>query len=920
MDFRVLGRVEVADGDRVLAIGGPRPRALLAVLVVEAGRPLSPARLTAELWGDAPPATAASSLHVHLSTLRRALGGRLRTTPAGYVLDVAPEEVDAVRFERAVAEARDESDDAGTVAARLARALRLWRGPAFDGIEPGPTAAAAAVRLEELRLEAIEDRIEADLALGHHAELIPELHGLVEARQTRERLAGLLMLALHRCDRSADALRLYEQVGEALDRTLGVDPGDELAALARAIRRGDPTLVRPGPASLPLPATSFVGRSSELAQLTALLGQARVLTLAGPGGCGKSRLGLELARAAALDHPGGIFLVGLSGLELTDSVTRAVATVLDARELPGEPLMVAVGRRLRRGRALVLLDDCERLVQECARFSAALLQAVPGVRVLATSREPLGLPGEVVYRVQGLEPAEAVRLLAERAAAARPGTRIEPGDETAAAICRHLDGLPLPIELAAARLRSLSLEELAEHMTAHLDLLGGERLAGHERHRTIRGAIDWSHAPLDEDERRLFRRLAVFAGDFGVGPLTAIAAVEPAVEHPVAVLARLVDRSLVEAALRPGEATRYRLLVVVRQFAAERLAEAGEGQTVRAAHADWFARYVAGARRWGGDEQHAWVHRVERDLDNVRAALTWYLGDGWRPEQALHTVVSMWWVWYLRGMIGESRTWLLRALAAAPQRPSEERAAALVAAGAAVRGMGDFAEAVRLGTEALDVQRELGDERGQAAALNSLCISTTALGDLDTALAYAERSLSIIERVGAPGGIAASRLNMGVVLRASGDLERPAALFESARAGFAELGDRRGAAAALCNLSLLAHLRGEPARARQLILEALAIYDQLGFDEGSADCLEGLAFQLAATEEAAAALRLLTVADGVRQRLGAPMFVPDERAARAAAEAAIGAALTVSDQRAVARAASSLDLHAVVRETLTGAG
>ena len=918
MDYRVLGSIEVVDGDRPLAIGGPRPRALLAVLVLEAGRAVSVARLTEELWGDAPPATAASSLHMHLSTLRRALGARLVTTPAGYVLEAAPDEVDAARFERAVAQARSGQEDAGAVSATLTEALGWWRGPALDGIARGPTAAAAAVRLEELRLRAVEDRIEADLALGRHLDLLPELRGLVEAQPTRERLAGQLMLALHRSDRDADALRVYDEVCEALDRTLGVDPGDELAALARAIRRGDPTLARPGPSALPLPTTSFVGRAGELAELTELLGSSRLVTLTGPGGCGKSRLGLELARTVAPDHPGGLFLVGLAGLAVTDSVTRAVAAVLDARELPAEPLLDAIARRLARGRTLVLLDDCERLVGDCARVCAALLQTVPGLRVLATSREPLGVPGEVVYRVHGLVEAEAVRLLAERAAAARPGLRLRETDAAALAICRHLDGLPLPIELAAARLRSLSPDELAGYIAAHVDLLGGERTAGPERHRTIRAAIDWSHALLDEDERRLFRRLAVFAGGFGAGPLDAIAAVEPRVERPIVVLAGLVDRSLVEASPRQGEATRYRLLEVVRQFAAEQLADAIEERAARAAHADWFARYVTGARNWGGGEQEAWLHRIERDLDNVRAALGWYVGDGWRPERALEMVASMWWVWYLRGMTGESRTWLGRTIAATPPDPGEDRATALLAAGATARAMGDFGEALRLGTEALEVWRELGNQHREAAALNSLCITATALDDLDVALVHGERSLAIIERLGVPSGIAASRLNLGIVQRARGDLERPAALFESARAGFEELGDRRGSAAALTNLSLLAHRRGEADRARRFILDSLSVYDQLGFAEGQCDCLEILAFIRAAAGDAASALRLLAVADAARERLGAPLFVSDELAARAAAEATIRGALDEDERRAAAEAAAALALQDMVREVLGG--
>jgi predicted ATPase/DNA-binding SARP family transcriptional activator len=929
LDVRVLGPVVVVRDGEPLPLGGPRPRALLAFLALQAGRAVSAARLAAELWGDDPPPTASSSLHVHLSTLRRALGARLRTTGPGYVLDVSRTDVDAHRFEQAVADARELAEDPGATAASLREALAAWRGPAFDGIEPGPATAAAATRLEELRLAAIEDRVEAELALGRDAELVPELRGLLDAHPARERLAGQLMLALHRAGRGAEALRLYEQVCGALEESLGVDPGDDLAALARAIRRGDPTLARPGPGGLPLPVTSFVGRGGELGDLQGLVGSARLVTLVGPGGSGKSRLGLELARAVAPDHPGGLFLVGLGALAVTDSVTRAVAGVLDARERPGEPLLAAIARRIGSSRALVLLDDCERVVGECARLCAALLETAPGLRVLATSREPLGAPGEVVYRVHGLalpDPAapsaeqlaaDAVRLLAERAAAARPGLRLGPAEAAAAtAICRHLDGLPLAIELVAARLRSLSLGEVAEHVAEHLDLVGGRRSPGHERHRTMRAAIDWSHRLLEEPEATLFRRLAVFAGGFGAGVLEAVAAVEPQVGEPVAVLAQLVDRSLVEVSLGPGQAARYRLLEVVRQFAAERLAEAGEESAVRAAHADWFARLCEGARGWGGGQQEAWLHRVERDLDNVRAVLAWYLGDGWAPERVLAMVAGVWWVWYVRGMLGESLAWLRRALAAAPEEPTPARAAALLAVAAVARGMGAFAEAAEVGARALEVQMVLGDERGQAAALNSLCISAVALGDLDAALEYGEASLRTIERVGLPGGLAASRLNLGAVLRARGDLERPEALFQSAREAFEALGDRRGSAAALGNLALLAHRRGEPDRAVRLVLESLAIYEQLGFDEGVADSLEVMAFVRAAAGGEAAAAMLLAVADRARERLGAPMFVPDERAARAEAEAAIRRTLGEEEWLRIAEVSAGLDLREVVRELL----
>lgn len=929
VDFRVLGPVEVVRDGVSVVLGGPKLRAVLAFLVLNAGLRVSGARISEELWGDDPPPTAQSSLHVHLSKLRKALPSRLRTTPAGYVLEAEPAEVDALRFERALNAVRRRDDDTGATSDALRAALAIWRGPAFEGIDQGPTITAAAARLEELRLTATEDRVEADLALGRHEELVAELQGMVEIHPTRERLAGQLMLALHRSHRSADALRVYDQLCSRLDETLGVDPGDDLSALARAIRRGDPTLVRPGPAGLPLPTTSFVGRGDEITDLEDLLGRARLLTLVGPGGSGKSRLALELARVAAPDHPGGVFLVGLGGLAPADSVTRAVAGAVDARERPGEPLLPTIAQRLRHGSALVLLDDCDHLAAQCAGLCADLLEAVPGLRILATSREPLGVSGELVYRVQGLalppndaRPAEqlrsdAVRLLAERIAVARSGLRLQEGDAAdATALCSHLDGLPLAIELVAARVRSMSLHEVVDHVAHHLDLVGGGRRAGHERHHTMRAAISWSHQLLDEPERVLFRRLAVFASGFGSAAAEAVAAVDPPAGQAVTILAQLVDRSLVEVTLRPGEAARYRLLEVVRQYAAWCLVEAGEEAAVRAAHSAWFTELASGAAGWGGDQQQAWLHRIERDLDNIRAALGWFLGEGWAPEKAIQVLVDIWWVWYLRGMPGESWAWLRRALAAAPLEPTSARARALLAAAASARGTGRFAEAAELGAQALDIQLALGDESGQAAALNSLCISATSLGDLDAALEHAEASLSTIERLGVPRHIATSRLNLGVVLRARGDLQRPEELFESARRGYDELGDRRGCAAALSNLALLAHRRGEAERAWRFALDSLAMYEHLGFIEGQVDCLELMACHLAARNRPALAVELLTVADRVRGKLGTPVFVSDWREALAAAEASIREALSDEEVARVADRAARLELQDVVRSIL----
>lgn len=928
MEFRLLGAVEVVDGDRTLPLGGPKPRALLAHLVVEAGRAVPRELLVDDLWGDDPPATVQDSLNVHLGGLRRVLGSRLHTERHGYRLDAAPDEVDAMRFEAAVAAARQLGHDPSAMATALRGALALWRGPVFGGIPVGRTAAAAAARLEEARLCVIEDRVEADLALGGHAELVAELTGLSVANPGRERLTGQLMLALHRCGRSADALEVYAAICRDLDDQLGVDPGEALVALSKAIYRGDPTLTVSRGASLPTSASRFVGRGMEIAAAGTLLATCRLLTLSGPGGSGKSRLAIELARAAAAGHPDGVWMIDLAPLTPSASLSREVAATLGVRERPGQPLPALLAAWLQHRRCLLVLDNCEHLVGACADLASLLLEAAPGLRVLATSREPLAISGEVVFAVAGLslsragdpdeaiEAADAVRLLLDRAAAARPGFTLRPGDAArAAAVCARLDGLPLAIELAAARLRNISLRELASWLEEHLDGLSGSR-AVHARHRTMRAAIEWSHDLLDDSEQAVFRRLSVFAG--GLDADAARAAVEgwepiPGNIDILELCDRLANKSMVLA--EPGpERTRYRMLEVVRQFAAGRLVEAGEEASARSRHAAWYRQLIPDARTWSGSEQAMWVGRLGREVANVRAALGWYLGDGWQPFLALDMVGRLWWFWYMRGLLGEGRGWFRRALAATPAEPSAERALALRGAAATARVMGDFIEATQLGLESLDVCRALGDDRGVAASLNTLCISAMVRADLTAARRYGEESLEVAERLGDARGLANSRNSLGIVARNLGQLDRASELFASARDLYDANGNGRGVAAALSNLAILARRTGDLERARELSLEALHLYTVLDFDEGRLDCLEMLGVLEADAGRPERALRVLTVVARRLEELAAPLFVPDEVQQFADATAMARAALGPAEVERVQLESQQMTIDDVVAE------
>ncbi|HST66202.1 MAG TPA: BTAD domain-containing putative transcriptional regulator [Mycobacteriales bacterium] len=829
VEFRVLGPLEALVDGAAVPLGGPKQRAVLGVLLAGGGEPVPAGRLVDELWGESPPATATAALQVHVSGLRKVLPGRIRTVPAGYVLDLAGAAVDTDGVEDALRRAR--AGEPAETAAGLAAVLARWRGPAYGGVPPSPAVTAAATHWEELRLGALEDRLAADLALGRHAELRAELAGLTAAYPTRERLAAHRMLAAYRSGQPGEALAAYRDLRRALAAELGVEPGERVEALARAIERADPTLA--APTALPIPASRFVGRRRELDRLGELLGRSRVVTVTGPGGAGKTRLALQLAREAGPEHPDGVHLVELAAAA---SVPGAVATALDVREQPDEPLPATLVAALRARRILVVLDNCEHVLDEAAALAATLLAGCPGLRVLATSREQLGIEGEAVWPLAGLQlpgeddaPAvaartDAVRLLADRGALARPGFRLDPADvPVAAALCRRLDGLPLAIELAAAGLAAV---------------LGA-------------GSED--------------------------------------------VLARLVDRSMVVAEPGPG-ATRYRMLETVRDYAAERLAAAGETGLHRA-HATWCLGLARRVATFGGADHPAELAALATEYGNVLAALDWAAAAD--PTLGLEIAAPMWWFWWERGLMGSGLAYLSRALDAAGPAPTAARAGALRAAAALARNNGHFADARRLGEESLAVFRSLGDAEGEAAALNNLLITAHAQSDFTASLAYGRAALVLAEAGGDRRRIAATENNIAATLR---NLGRPADAITAltrALALFREIDDRRGEAAAASNLAIAAWQAGDPAGSRRWWATALPLYRALELAEGVVDVIDGVACLLAAEGRAADALRLITVADRERHRLGAPQLGPDEVSGR---EHALATA-----RRALGRAASGVE-------------
>ena len=937
VEFRTLGPIELHVGGQPVPLGGPKQRTLLALLLLAEGRVVSDDRLVDELWGGQPPPSAVTALQVYVSGLRKVVGSRLRRAAGGYALDVTDGELDSARFAALIVDARSQLSDAPAEASSiLTRALNLWRGDALAGADAAPAVVGGRLRLEEQRMAAIEDRIAAELALSRHTVVVAELAELVAAHPTRERLGGLYLLALSRCGRVSDAAQAYLLLGNALRDLLGTDPSEETTALAGAIARRDPTIDAPHSSSLPAPVSRFVGRRTELDRLEDLLGRNRLLTLVGPGGVGKTRLAVQLARdvGAAL-HPDGVHFIDLSGTTEGDTVIARVAAALEVRELAGEQLSESIVARLHRVRVLVVLDNCEHLIEESSELASALLNRCSGVRILATSRESLGVDGETVVPVAGLAlPAadesyqtaigsDALRLFAARGAAARNDFRVDASTiDSTLAICRRVDGLPLAIELAAARLRILSLRDIELRLDHQLDLLSASARTNADRHATIRATIEWSHHLLEKDEKILFRRLAAFAGGFSLEAAERIGA-DPAtdpVDRPGAVLdtlARLVDRSMLVAETG-GPSSRFRMLETIHEYATNQLDESGDREAARARHATWYRELIESAPQFGGDDHALWMHRIGAELDNFRAAMDWALSDGQVSDKALAIATPLWWYWWESGQMREGTTWLKRALDAAGHVAPAQRGAALRAAAALARNSGDLGEARQLGEQALEVAQLLGDPKGFGMAWNSLCMTATGQRDFDAALEYVRQSRVQAELAGEDRGLGVVANNMGTVLRCLGRLDEAEAGFREAVDRFRAAGDVRGEAAAVGNLGVIARRRGDLAEARRFGLECLFRYRDLELDEGQLDAIEALAGLEVAEGRPDSALRLLSVTERERRRLGAPIFVPDESDDRDATLAAARGALDAPTIAEISAAAERLTLASVVDYLLAG--
>ena len=850
MDFRLLGPLEVLDDDgREVLLRPGRQRALLALLVLRANELVASELLVEELWGESPPPTALKMLRNQVSALRRALGAneRLETQGSGYRLKIADGERDVDRFEAMVARGRARlGGDPQRAAAAFREALGLWRGPVLADLGYEAFVQSEAGRLEERRLVAFEGRIEAELAVGGHADLISELEVAVAEQPLRERLHGQLMLALYRCGRQAEALEAYRRARETLVGQLGLEPGPELRALHQGLLTHDAALQAPAPtpespvSRLPAPPTRTIGREKDCHSLVELLHQeeVRLVTLTGPGGVGKTRLALEVARQLESEFADGVWFVSLASTQRVEHVPGAVAQALVVTPLPGEVPQSAVERFLGPRQALVVLDNLEHLLAVVPLVSA-LLASAPGLTLLTTSREPLRVRPEHRYVVAplsvpdegdpaALEQTAATELFIERARSHDRGFEANVANAGAIAdICRRLDGLPLAIELAAARTSVLSPEELNARLVHPFQVLGSGPRDAPVRQRTLRATIDWSHRLLNAQEAEAFARSAVFAGGATIEAAQAVTGAE------LETLAGLVDKQLLVRRHGSSPEARFLMLETVREYASERLDTHPDPAEIHDRHCRYYLRLAECAQpelRTRGEA--VWLPRLDAEVDNLRAALDWSVRHG-NPTLALQLAGLLADFWAIRRRFGEGLECIEAALdATGEDAPIQDRARArrgqallLESQGAAYDVQARLEEARACAADALDLSREAGGAAGIAEALLNL-------GSLEVAeshprrrrRAFAEEALIYARKAGD------DRLVAFALMQRAGTLPPVDAVaeVEEAAAALRMVGSTRPLAHLYSNAVYDAVKTGAPERARPLLDRAVPLARELG--------------------------------------------------------------------------------------------
>ena len=868
----MLGTLEILSGGDLVPLTARKHRELATALILSRNRAVSRDALIDILWGEHPPPSARKLLRVYVSQVRRALAvDRLETRPGGYLMRIDDGELDSARFDDLLRRGRTELRQGRLTAAHglLSSALALWRGSALADVADEEFARTEAGRLDEARLGCIEDRIEVDLALGRHAEIVPELEALVGRHPLRERPHRQLMMALYRSGRQAEALEVYRRVREVLVDSLGLDPGAELEDLHRRILQHDPSLDL-GDAgqgiderhaiAIPAPLTATVGREHEILALRELLSgrEARLVTLVGPGGIGKTRLALETAIATAELFESGAVFVDLADANDWAQCQAAISRALELREDGATSTGVLLERHLQQCDLLLVLDNFEQLV-EVAPLVAKTVTAAPGLTVLVTSRISLRVSGESVVPVAPLDSQDAVELFRARAAAA--GAPIAEDElRTAEKICELLDGLPLAIELAAPWLRSLPVDELLRRLEDRLGLLIAGPNDLPERQRTMRATIDWSYDLLSPGAQQALAQLSVFAGGFTLEDAEAVYRGGRLIEH----LKDIFDLNLVG---RDG--SRYRLLEVVREYAVDRL---GADVEVRSRHAAHFLE-IAEAAEHGltGRDQAEWLRRLDDDHGNLLAALAWYASRG-ETDLELRLAAALARFWYIRGHLTHGSALLEAAIRRAGDDADPSYLANAFRAGSSLAVLqGDYHRARSLSESGLAHYRRLDDDVGITRSLSNLGAILHAEGEPELAIEVLDESVSRSETISDARLRALALNNRGDVALSQHDWATAQRCFSQSLALLRTLDDTANIARSLYNLGAVALGREEFDEASGLLHESLLLSYELGDQEDIVWCFVGLAAVLAQRGASRDAALLLQTALGLLARIDASM-------------------------------------------------
>jgi len=891
MDFKILGQLEVSREGAPVDLGPPRQRALFARLLISAGEVVIADRLVEDLWPGDAPETARHALHVYVSRLRNALGPdrfRLDRQGAGYRLYLEPHELDSDRFGQLVTAGRAALNrgDPHSASAQLSDALNMWRGSVLADIADEEFVRVEAVRLNEIRITALEQRVAADLELGRHAELVEELQDLVTRYPYRERFWEQLMLTLYRCGRQAEALRAFQTARAHLAEELGIDPGPALQHLEEQILAQDLTLYLsctpdPGttPNNLPLQRTSFIGRGKELELGRELLAKSRLMTIIGPPGSGKTRMAIRLAADHIADFPHGSFFVPLAAVTDVGLIASAIFQTLGLREAPGETPLKGLNAYLHDRRALLLLDNFEQII-EGAPLIGDLLDAAPDIKIMVTSRSPLGLSGEQEFPIpplnippvhplpdlETLSTYDAIALFLARARASDPSFDLDSANAAAVAdIATRLDGLPLAIELAAARIKLLSPQDLAERLGSGLAVLAGAPADAVGRHRTLSKAIAWSYDLLPPDEQALFRRLGIFHGF----TLEAAAIVVDLSETEVLDgVDSLLSKSLVYRLVGPGEA-RFAMLETLREFALEQLGSAGEEDEVAERHALHFCHFAEVTEpQLTSKTQHAATERLSQEMDNTRRALR-YARDSADPDLGLLLAGGIWRFWQSSGRLTEGRQWL-ESLLATTGASDAARAKGLTGLAGLAYWQGDYEDAEARYEEALDLYRAIGDRSGEADTLFSLSMTAAWNGDLDTGDRLADEARSMFEELGAKERIGEICMGQALTSHRRGDHATARPLWSAALAISRELGDQHLVVTQQIGLAICEYHDGNLGRALEIALETLDEATDLENVHLTAWMLDFIS-AFAASTAPEAAVRLAGAVDSLRQVAGGRM-------------------------------------------------